>query len=193
LVGTAQKGLPERGVEHQDLAGSPGDAVKETGDARRETVHGALKDNARPVPLYVVNQVGRKLGLALKRGEDRVRLQLKPPHLGTIELNLAMKNNVLKLAIVSEHPAVKEIMVAHVQELKAALAEQGIQLQKVDVQIDYNSGQSMANAHKDMNSSAMWKQNGGAFSEEEQDDTLDPSPGILSRRMGTDSTLDMFA
>ncbi len=151
----------------------------------------AAKPSARPIPLHVVNQVGRQLGLALKRGANQMRLQLKPPHLGSIQLEMTMKDNVLKIAMVAEHQSVKELIVSHVNELRDALVEQGVELQKVDVEINHNPGQSMAHAQEDFNRKRLWKQSLADASDSSEGEMI--SAHELARQEASNSLLDMFA
>jgi len=177
-------------AEKQD-AGTRPDLVHEAGPGRSSPLEMPLKEIPRPVPFHVVHQVARQLGSALKRGESRISVQLNPPDLGSIQLDMAMKNNVLKVAIVSEHHAVKELLVSHVHELKEALLEQGIELQSVDVQIDYNFSQSMANAHKGLDRSHPWRHH-GVFEPEGGEDVADEVAVGMYQTAGIGS-LDMFA
>jgi flagellar hook-length control protein FliK len=48
----------------------------------------------------------------------------------------------------AEHHSVKELLLNNVHELKEALVQHGVKLEKVDVQINYNFGQSL-NASKE--------------------------------------------
>lgn len=177
-------------AEKQD-AGTRPDLVHEAGPGRSSPLEMPLKEIPRPVPLHVVHQVARQLGTALKRGENQIRVQLNPPDLGSIQLDMAMKNNVLKVAIVSEHHAVKELLVSHVHELKEALLEQGIELQSVDVQIDYNFSQSMANAQKGLDRSHPWRHH-EVFEPEGGEDVADEVAVGMHQTASTGS-LDMFA
>ena len=106
---------------------------------------------AESLPGHVVRQVGRRIGLALKNGQNEVKIRLKPPELGSIQLEMSMKDNILKVAMVAENQSVKEVLLAHVSDLKQNLLQQGIELQKMDVEINYDFGQSMANARKNLN------------------------------------------
>lgn len=177
-------------AEKQD-AGTRSDLVHEAGPGRSSPLEMPLKEIPRPVPFHVVHQVARQLGTALKRGENRIRVQLNPPDLGSIQLDMAMKNNVLKVAIVSEHHAVKELLVSHVHELKEALLEQGIELHSVDVQIDYNFSQSMANTQKGLERSHPWRHH-EVFEPEGGGDVAD-EVAVGMHQTASIGSLDMFA
>ncbi len=103
----------------------------------------------RSLPMYVVSQVSRQIGRSLMRGEDNIRLRLKPPHLGTVKLAMGMKGNVLQLNVVAESQATRELLLSHVQELKQSLIEQDIRLDKMDVHVSYQFGESMKDAQKE--------------------------------------------
>jgi flagellar hook-length control protein FliK len=153
---------------------------------------------ARPatesVPVHVVNQVGRRISLALKNGQNHVKIQLKPPDLGSIQLEMSMKDNILKVAMIAEHHSVKDMLMSHVSDLKQSLLQQGIELQKVDVEIDYDFGQSMANAQKNLTGGRSGKR--GAASDkqsadpEEGTESLDP---LRNRSREDHTVLDLFA
>jgi len=146
---------------------------------------------ARPFPLHVINQVGRQMAFAVRRGDSQVRLQLKPPNLGSIQLDMVMKDHVLKVAVITEHHAVKELLMSHVQDLRQALVEQGVELQGVDIEIDHHFGQSLANAQRDLNRTDSWRLNppspSGALETgpERAEEVTEPS-------VSSDALLDMF-
>jgi flagellar hook-length control protein FliK len=146
---------------------------------------------ARVIPMHVVDQVGRQLGLALKRGDNQVRVQLKPPHLGSIQLEMTLKENVLKVAMIAEHHSVKELLMSHVHELRDVLVQQGVELQKIDVEINHNFGHSMANAQRDLSGAQSRRHSpASSFGESEGEAVIaDEAAG----HMRGNALLDMFA
>jgi hypothetical protein len=91
----------------------------------------------------LIEQVGKQISKSILRGDRIVRLQLKPPELGTVKIKLDMKDHTLRLAMTAEHHSVKELLLNNIHQLKEALLQQGVKLDTVDVQIDYNFGQSL--------------------------------------------------
>ena len=158
---------------------------------------GNAAQTARPatesIPVHVVNQVGRRMGLALKNGQNEVKIRLKPPELGTIQLEMSMKDNVLKVAMLAENHSVKEMLMAHVSDLKQSLLQQGIELQKVDVEIDYNFGQSMADARKNLTGGrpdrGRPRVEAGSADQKSEGDELD---ALRSMAVSNYSVLDVF-
>ncbi|MEJ2657229.1 MAG: flagellar hook-length control protein FliK [Desulfobacterales bacterium] len=91
----------------------------------------------------LIDQVGKQISRSILRGDRIVRLQLKPPELGTVKLKIDMRDDTLKLGMITEHHSVKELLLNNIHELKQALLHQGVKLEKFDVQINYNFGQTL--------------------------------------------------
>jgi flagellar hook-length control protein FliK len=108
------------------------------------------------LPAYLVNQVGKQISRSILRGERVIRFQLKPPDLGTVKLEMNIKDNILKLGMIAENSLVKELLLSNVHELKQALVEQGVKLDKLDVQINYNFGQSLADSKESTKQNQRW-------------------------------------
>jgi len=175
----------------QDTRNAPSSA-REVAVNRPHMAGAEAKPMARPFPLHVVNQVGRQLAFAVRRGDSQVRVQLKPPDLGSIQLDMVMKDHTLKVAMITEHHAVKELLMSHVQELRQALIDQGVELKSVDINIDYHFGQSMANAQRDLSEAHPWRLNLPSAS-----GALETGPGrveeMIQPNVSSDTLVDMFA
>lgn len=100
------------------------------------------------IPASIVDQVGKQISRSIIRGDQVVTLQLKPPELGTVRIKMDIKDHTLRLSMTAEHHSVKELLLNNINELKEALVQHGVKLEKVDVQINYNFGQSL-NASKE--------------------------------------------
>ncbi len=148
-----------------------------------------IKQGARPIPLYVVNQVARQISLSLQRGENLLRVQLKPPQLGVMQIDMDMKGSVLKIGMTTEHNSVKEFLVSNIQELRDSLVQQGVKLERIDIQVNYDLGQSMAQARRG--------QNGFQRQGQEQEGVLagnrDASETATPRIMRADALVDLLA
>ncbi len=149
-----------------------------------------VKQHPDPVreffPAYLIDQVGKQISRSILRGEKVIRLQLKPPDLGVLKVEVDIKGNILKLGMIAENSSIKELLLSNVHELREALVEQGVKLDRLDIQINYNSGQSLANSKEGQGQEL----DGAPFTAE--DDTEDPIPG--ARNMATvDHLLDLVA
>lgn len=130
------------------------DPVIETGfigNDKKEihSVANSTSTSGKSLPAYVMNQVSRQIIRSFQDGLNEIRLQLKPPHLGRLQIHLKNDNDGLKVSILAENDKTQKLLKIHTSELKAALLEQGIRLEKIDVQISFNFDQSMSQAKQD--------------------------------------------
>jgi len=108
------------------------------------------------LPAYLIDQVGKWVSRAMLRGERVIRLQLRPPELGAMKVEMDMKGNVLKLGITTENGAVKELLLTNVHELRETLVEQGIKLGRIDVQINHHFDESLENSEERFKGGQRW-------------------------------------
>ncbi len=103
----------------------------------------------KTLPAYVTNQVSKSLVRAINQGESSLRIQLKPPEMGRLLMTIEnMGNNSMKVSIVTENSAAKEILASNIQEIKTVLSNSGVNLEKFDVDMGEDFSQSMADARR---------------------------------------------
>ncbi|MEE9610138.1 MAG: flagellar hook-length control protein FliK [Desulfatiglandales bacterium] len=136
-------------------------------------------ENQNPIrhalPSYLINQVGKQIARSILKGEKVIRLQLRPPDLGVVKVEMDMKDNILKLGIITENSSVKELLLSNVHELRETLVQQGVRLERVDIQISYDFDQALANSKEGLKEGQreMQEPNGLSFTEEgEMEDPL---------------------
>ncbi|HIJ55061.1 MAG TPA: hypothetical protein HPQ03_02940 [Deltaproteobacteria bacterium] len=115
---------------------------------------------ARTLPAYVLNQVGRQIIRSHQNGMNQLVLQLKPPHLGRLQMQINHSGDMIRVSIVTEQIAAREILMSHAGELRTHLTEQGMRVEKIDIQFDQSFDQSMANARNESNRSNERRQQG---------------------------------
>ncbi|MBI9076791.1 MAG: flagellar hook-length control protein FliK [Desulfatibacillum sp.] len=98
----------------------------------------------RPFEGQMAQQLSGQVVQSLNKQENRIRLQLHPKQLGAVDVNMNLKHNVLTVGMSAETEAVKEILMSHVAELKSALADQGIVVDKIEVTVKQNPEQNLA-------------------------------------------------
>ena len=108
---------------------------------------------ARTLPAYVLNQVSRQIIRSHQNGMNQLELQLKPPHLGRLQMQIIHSGDTIRVSIVTEQMAAREILMSHAGELRTHLTEQGMRVEKIDIQFDQSFDQSMANARHESNRS----------------------------------------
>jgi flagellar hook-length control protein FliK len=142
----------EKANDHIQAKTGQMDAPRNTASFNLSGTVGTAESNDNGSTGYLqaslMEQVGKQVSKSILRGDRFVTLQLKPPDLGTVKIKMDMKDNTLRLAMTAEHHSVKELLLNNIHQLREALLQQGVKLDKVDVQIDYNFGQSL-NGSKD--------------------------------------------
>ncbi len=118
------------------------------------------KAPVRTLPAYVLNQVSRQIIQSHKNGMNEIGLQLKPPHLGRLQMHINHSGDTIRISIVTQQQAAREILMSHAVELRSTLTEQGMRVEKIDIQFDQNFDQSMANARHESQRSNERRQRG---------------------------------
>jgi len=77
-----------------------------------------------------------------------LKIQLTPPELGRIIVTIDNLGGSLKVSVITESLAAKEILAANVNDLKTSLATSGISIANFDVEMGSNFQQSMADARQ---------------------------------------------
>ncbi|MEA3359476.1 MAG: flagellar hook-length control protein FliK, partial [Thermodesulfobacteriota bacterium] len=131
------------GMPHNAGASNPTESIN---------IAGKVQNPVRnSFPSYLINQVGRQISRSMHDGKNIIKLQLKPPELGTIKIEVNIEDNRLRLNMITQDSAVKHILLSNIHELKETLLEQGIRPDKIDIQLDYNPDQSLTNSNKHTN------------------------------------------
>lgn len=97
---------------------------------------GATARAATPSPYsaQVLNQVEQGLLSALSDGTTRLELQLHPAELGAVNVLLTTKNGEVSAMLRPERPETASLLMQQLGDLRAELEQQGIRVDKVDVQ-----------------------------------------------------------
>lgn len=157
-----------------------------------KTIESGEKSFRGYLPTSLVEQIGKQISRSLLRGSQVVTLQLKPPDLGTVRIRIDIKDHTLKLNMVAEHQSIKELLLNNVHELKESLVQHGVKLEKIDVQVNSNFGQSLNASKEGPDSGHEWKHdfNGKGFQPDNPSEGAHERPvNILSRN----NLLDLVA
>ena len=124
-------------------------------DIKTDFLGSTLRSKAtfKNMPTYVMNQVEKSIVRAINQGENTLKLQLKPAELGRLVMTIDNVGNSMKVSITTENLVAKDILSAHVNELKTVLAAAGISLDKFDVDMNSDFRQSMADTKNQSNNS----------------------------------------
>ena len=91
-----------------------------------------------------VQRVGGALQLANNRGGD-IQLRLSPPELGSLRLEVSVKQGVMTAKLETETAAAKNVLLDNLPALRERLAEQDIRIERFDVDVRRDGGQGSQN------------------------------------------------
>jgi hypothetical protein len=97
-----------------------------------------------PLPSAVMDQVGKEIASFLQRGERVFTLQLKPPELGMVNIEMDVKENAIKMSVVAETSSAKDMLQANYVDLRRTLEGFGIRVESFDVQMSDNQNHASA-------------------------------------------------
>jgi flagellar hook-length control protein FliK len=90
---------------------------------------------SRSLPAYVVRQVAFNLNQMAARQLSSLRMELKPPAMGEITLELAVKDGAVKASLVAETVAAKKALEAGIEQLKQELVNQGLKVEQISISV----------------------------------------------------------
>ncbi|MDQ5988345.1 MAG: hypothetical protein CSYNP_04105 [Syntrophus sp. SKADARSKE-3] len=84
-------------------------------------------------PQLLIEQIVNSRDL-LDKGAGRVRLTLNPPSLGTLDMDVLVRNNRVEVMVMADNKDVRQILQTHLNDLKNALQEHGLQVDRFNIQ-----------------------------------------------------------
>jgi hypothetical protein len=106
----------------------------QAGDGLPSAGVNAAAPGASPIPAAeVLDHIVQRALIQLKEGASELRIDLKPEALGHVQLSITTENNQIRVSILTEHAAVKQIVEGGLASLKSALMDHGLQVERLDV------------------------------------------------------------
>ncbi|MHB8064585.1 MAG: flagellar hook-length control protein FliK [Ruminiclostridium sp.] len=104
----------------------------------------------------VLNQVVEQAKVIIGQDKSEMIIQLKPDHLGKLELKVVTEQGIVAAKFIAESQQVKEIIETNMQLLKDSLQKQGISIDSVSVQVgpDKQSDYQQQNSYQSKNNSS---------------------------------------
>jgi len=99
----------------------------------------ALTSAGRTMEQKVVEQIVTRFSLLAKNGGNELRINLKPEHLGEVQLKIALDGDTVVARIRVENQQVKQIVENNLQALKNALQEQNLTAGEFSVDVGSSS------------------------------------------------------
>lgn len=141
-----QKGTHDQKTEKTDTTLESSAKIFEMIMGREKTVSETVltEQNQKPLPVYVANQAAKGIMKAVAGGEKEVVIQIKPPELGRMQIRIENTDAGIKVQIVTEKNSASELLNSNKQDLAAMLAESGVKVNKLDIQLSFNFDQAMS-------------------------------------------------
>ncbi len=133
------------------------------------------------LPAYLVRQVAFNMAQMANRGLNTLRMELKPPSMGEISMELSVKDGALKASLVADTVAAKQALEAGMEHLKQQLMQQGLKVEQlnISVQPDAQRRHESANAGQ-RNHERRQRGGNGQSTDEEQGQAAAKVSGRLS-------------
>ena len=121
----------------------------------RGTASQSSQDSSEPTQLNrvdttrFVGRVARAFHFAQERG-GTLQLRLSPPELGSLRLELTVKDGALTASLETETHSARRLLLDHLPALRDRLADQNIRVERFDVNVgrDGQQGQSSASSQQ---------------------------------------------
>lgn len=84
----------------------------------------------------MIEKIANATKAGLRNGTNRIKMLLHPQQLGTLKINLAVKENSLSATMVTENHAARHAILNNLETLKQDLENQGISISNFEVTVD---------------------------------------------------------
>ena len=111
-------------VRHGDQTGGAGNVSSLTA---KSVEAGEIK------PQVVIQQVVDGVTSSIGKDSGRIRIELTPPNLGTLNLDLVVTQDHVKMVILADNQDVRNLLQSNMEQLKTSLQQQGIKTDAINV------------------------------------------------------------
>ena len=131
--------------------------IKNTNPNSQIRLEGVTKElNANDI----LNQIGSKFEQLKDGSSTKITMTLRPNDLGRVTIELLSTANGITTNIIAQNSQVKELLDKNIDILKQQLAQQGVNVQNVQVKtVEQNSQANLNNSYNDRNSEQGQNQN----------------------------------
>lgn len=158
-----------------------------TGSVTMNTSEPVVKENgsnlAPEVSKSILDQIAKEMSVRIREGSSEVRMTLKPESLGEVVVTMQMEESKLTAQINVDQPAVKNAVEAQMPQLRQALIDRGIEIQRMDVAV---ADQSLARESRGEHSGGSKRRN------EHSLDTVDEGESMYTPRSLGYNTIEIL-
>ena len=144
----------------------------------------------KPLQAIVVKQLADRAAMDVNNGRTAIKINLKPEYLGYLKMEISTENYQVMVKIMTEIPLVKEIIESNINQLKAALAGHGLEMDDLDVFVAHDSDK-----HEGRNGDTEFTSMKNGLAEEKIDDILPDEKHVIQMavEMSEENLIDFFA
>jgi flagellar hook-length control protein FliK len=144
----------------------------------------------KPLQTIVLKQLVDRAAMDLNSGRTAIKINLKPEYLGYLRMEISTENHQVMVKIMTEIPLVKEIIENNINQLKAALAGHGLEMDDLDVFVAHDSDK-----HEGRNGDTEFTSMENGPAEEMIDDILPDEEHVIQMAAGMseENLIDFFA
>lgn len=84
-------------------------------------------------PTQIINRVAAAFNEALASDGGRIKITLAPPSLGTLEMDVMVRNGTVKVMLTADNQDVQKMLSGNLDTLKSSLQSQGLTIERCDV------------------------------------------------------------
>jgi flagellar hook-length control protein FliK len=97
----------------------------------------------------VIRQIVQRMSLNTQSGQSKMTIQLKPEHLGNVNLQVLTEDHQVSVRMTTDSAAVKQIIEQNIQHLRLGLQHHGLEIQKFDVFVGNDNSGRQSSAQQD--------------------------------------------
>jgi len=143
-------------------------------------------------PQAVMGQVLEGAAQILRDGSGRMVLNLQPPRLGTLDLDVVVQDNRVKMVMLADNQEVKQLLQAGMDDLRNALQDKGFEIDRLEVLVQNRPGEDGDGFRREAGFARGDSRGGNERKHEQDGGTPEPAIPVRPSRAG-DGGLSVFA
>lgn len=107
----------------------------------------ALPENSiykAPIETRVIDQIINRLSIRSNGSQSEVKIQLDPPSLGKVRMNIITSGDGVRTVILAENQAVKQVIESNLSQLRDSMLSQGLKLDGFSVLVGGGGNQEFS-------------------------------------------------
>lgn len=128
----ARSGAPQSGDNALQIRGKNAPSTATAGVNKSRPAGRQQTGAANPRQNAIIERIAKVLHAKMSGKETVARIQLDPPELGHVRINIRLKNDTLHLRLVTETGPAREALMSRIDHLRAALERHGLHVRSMD-------------------------------------------------------------